>query len=486
MSKQYATLYDENVEARLVWSVFTYPEKIPDVAQIIMPHHLHIERYRWVYKAILELAKNGAEVAFNTVAERLIQDQGMKSGDASALLTQLAGAIPGKVHIETDALAVKGWWARRNMLALASKAAKLAQAEGLPIGESVETVKAQLDAIVDSYQESIGFFDGAVHQGSTWAELAETIGPVVWEWPGWLPRGFLTLVAGASGVGKSILLLRIAASYLRGDDWPDWTSYTGETGRVVWAETEAAQALNLERADTWGLPTDRIISPLGNPMDDFDLDDARHLAALSRTAKRDDVKLVIVDSLSGGHRRDERKSNAMMGIVKNMAQVARDTQKPFLLAHHIRKVGILDQAGEITLDMVRGSGAIVQPARLVWGVDKPDPNIDTKRMSVIKSNLARFPDPVGFSIDENGILFGGAPSRPVQESQLQRCKDFLRDILGGGAVSVADIEKEAEGRGLSLATTKRAKRDLGIQHVKPKGEKGWVWQFPIPSQGIEK
>jgi putative DNA primase/helicase len=409
----------------------------------------------------------------------------MKSDDATMLLSQLAEAIPGKVHIETDALAVKGWWARRSILELSSRAAQLAQAEGLPIGESVENVKAQIDAIAGSYQASLEFFDGAVHQGSTWAELAEIIGPIEWEWQSWLPRGFLTLVAGASGVGKSILLLRIAAVFLRGDPWPDGTPYTGDTGVICWCETEAAQALNLERAENWGLPVDRIISPLGSPMDDFDLDDTRHLAALARTAKRDDVRVIVIDSLSGGHRRDERKSNAMMGIVKNLAQVARDTEKPFMLSHHIRKAGLLDPTGEITLDMVRGSGAIVQLSRLVWGVDQPDPHTDAKRMSVVKSNLARFPEPIGLSIGDDGLIFVTAPAKPIQETQLQLCKDFLRDILDAGAMPVSDIEKELNGRGLSLATARRAKKALGIEHVKPKGPKVWVWQLPELSERFQ-
>ncbi|MCI0726797.1 MAG: AAA family ATPase, partial [Chloroflexi bacterium] len=49
---------------------------------------------------------------------------------------------------------------------------------------------------------------------SSWADLDERLDPVQWDWPGWLPRGFLTILAGEPGTGKSLLCLRLAACYL--------------------------------------------------------------------------------------------------------------------------------------------------------------------------------------------------------------------------------------------------------------------------------
>ena len=46
-------------------------------------------------------------------------------------------------------------------------------------------------------------------------------------------------------------------------------------------------------------------------------------------------------------------------------RLARDTGKPVLCTHHLRKKGLQD--GEaVTLDRLRGSSATVQTARLVW------------------------------------------------------------------------------------------------------------------------
>jgi len=45
--------------------------------------------------------------------------------------------------------------------------------------------------------------------------------PVNWLWPGRVPSGKLTLVAGDPGLGKSLVALDIAARVTRGLPWPD-------------------------------------------------------------------------------------------------------------------------------------------------------------------------------------------------------------------------------------------------------------------------
>jgi hypothetical protein len=40
-------------------------------------------------------------------------------------------------------------------------------------------------------------------------------------------------------------------------------------------------------------------------------------------------------------------------------------------------------------------------------MDLPDPaDPQTRRLSVVKNNLAPFPDPLGFRIDDHGLHFG--------------------------------------------------------------------------------
>ena len=56
---------------------------------------------------------------------------------------------------------------------------------------------------------------------STWDNLGNILAPIGWDWPGWLPRGFLTILASEPGAGKSLLCLHLAATYIENRPWPD-------------------------------------------------------------------------------------------------------------------------------------------------------------------------------------------------------------------------------------------------------------------------
>jgi putative DNA primase/helicase len=320
--------------------------------------------------------------------------------------------------------------------------------------------------------------DQAEEHPTTWEDIAHVVGPIEWEWKGWLAKGFLTIIASESGMGKSYLSLKIAACYLEGQDWPDGKPFTEERGAVLWCEAEAAQALNLDRAKQLRLPIDRIYTPLPDPLNDIDLGNQQHQKAILNLAHRPELKLIIVDSLRGAHRGDEDASD-IFGTVRWLAQLARDTVKPVILIHHLRKRGLTDTA-EITLDRLRGSSAIVQPARIVWALDRPDlTDHDTKRLSVIKSNLGKFPPPLGLTIDESGVHFGAVPEPPKIETQKDRATELLISLLEDEPVAASDIESAAKANGISTRTLNAAKAALGIVSVKTQGKNGrWMWSLP--------
>jgi hypothetical protein len=320
---------------------------------------------------------------------------------------------------------------------------------------------------------------------STWADIAGVLGPVQWAWDRWLAVGFLTMIAAGLELGKSNLALRIAACYLRGDPWPDGSPFTSPLAKVLWCETEAGQAMNLDRAKKWGLPLDRIITPFEDPLADVDLDDPDHRLAISDAAARDDVGYVVVDSLSGRSARDER--GAAFGEVTGwLASVARDVGKPASLTHHLRKRTPFDSDPkvEVTLEMVRGSTAVAQTCRTIWALSQPDPTSDWRCLNQIKNNLAAKPsDAIGMRITETGeVVFGAAPEAPHTETATGRAEDFLCGLLAAGAVPAAQVFSEADAAGISRPTLNRAKDKLQIVSMKP----GGVWHWSLPArEGME-
>jgi putative DNA primase/helicase len=192
------------------------------------------------------------------------------------------------------------------------------------VTEWMQKLDPQVAVLMQATMERRFAQDPTIPPGATWADLDSLIGPIQWRWKNWLPQGMLTIIAGELGVGKSIMALRIAACFLRGDPWPDGTPYTGETGAVLWCEAEAAQAINLSRAKAWGLPLDRIYTPFEDPMVDILLDDPNHREAIATVARREEVLLIVVDSLRGATRGDENSSETI-AITKWLAELARDT-----------------------------------------------------------------------------------------------------------------------------------------------------------------
>ena len=315
---------------------------------------------------------------------------------------------------------------------------------------------------------------------TTWDDMAGVIDPIEWAWRKWLPYGMLCIVAGSPATGKSTLALYIARVFIEGCRWPDGTPYKGGTGSVVWAEAEAAQAINLQRARDWGLPLDRLLTPLSDPLEDINLGDPEHLKSLTQKALLDDVRLVVVDSLRGSHRLDEN-SSLTIEVVHRLAKLAQLSEKPVLLLHHLRKQGKLD-GSEITIDRLRGSSAIVQPARVIWAIDTPDlRNPAVHRLKPIKNNLAPLAQAIGFTISATGIHFCEAPQRPTRKTKGEEAVEFLLAALADGERAASSVTDEADSEGIARKTLMRARKQLGIKPEKRSD--GWYWELPKAEQG---
>jgi putative DNA primase/helicase len=310
---------------------------------------------------------------------------------------------------------------------------------------------------------------------SNWATLQKVLGPIRWDWPGWLPCGFLTILASEPGAGKSLLCLRLAGSYLSNLPWPDGTPFAARPGQVLWCEAESSQALNLQRASSWGLDLSRIVTPVANPLYNFRLDNTRHFKALLHLAGLDAVSLIVLDSLRG-LRSSSARNMPLSDVLSSLADLARIVAKPVVLTHHLRKRSRLDDGRTLTLDRLLGSSAIAQTARIVWALDAPDPaHREHQRLSVIKSNLAPLPDPLGMSVDDRGPHFGPAPSPPNAYSELDSAVDFLGHLLAPGPLPANQVAARAAAVGLSPMTVRRAKRALAVVSLRLPGRPGWHW-----------
>ncbi|HHR85912.1 MAG TPA: hypothetical protein ENL23_06155 [Candidatus Acetothermia bacterium] len=141
----------------------------------------------------------------------------------------------------------------------------------------------------------------------------------------------------------------------------------------------------------------------------------------------------------------------------------------------------MERPGVVTLDRLRGSSAIVQPARVVLALDSPnrsDPNL--RRLSQVKNNLAKYPNPIGLEITDTGIFFKAAPEPPSLKKEIDRAQDFLIELLEKGPVSSTQVLKATKSAGFSKKTSDRAKKQLGV--ISKRKNDQWYWSLPERSQ----
>jgi hypothetical protein len=464
-------LYNLDAERDLLGSILVDPGVLGDVSLFL--DDFHDRRHQLIWRAIDEVSKNGG-VSILTVAEQLRKEKQYDDIGGMSYLTQLSTST--SFNTTGAERIIRDYSIRRQSLELTQTFARSI------IHNSANL--ADLDWMVlrlGKLREKIN--PNGVVNSSTWSDLDGVIGPILWEWPDWLARGFLNILVGMTGEGKSILALRICACYLLGWAWPDGSKFEGQPGNIIWCEAEAAQALNLARAKKWGLPIDRILNPLGDPLSDFRLNNQEHKDKLAFMAMRPDVGFIVVDSLSGADPTAEKSTEDTCNV-NWLAALARDTQKPIQLTHHLRKRNIFDKEGEVSLDRVRGISTILQYSRLIWALDTPDlTHKDNKRLAVIKSNLSKKPDPIGVTIDDHGVTFGDAPQAPHIETVTDKASDILMSLLRKEPVQAEKIQVEIEGAGISWISAKRAKKSLGIVSVK-KADGKWYWSLPAGDEGI--
>jgi putative DNA primase/helicase len=62
---------------------------------------------------------------------------------------------------------------------------------------------------------------------------------------------------------------------------------------------------------------------------------------------------------------------------------------------------------------------------------------------------------------------------------LREATEFLQERLANGPGKVKEITEEAEANGITSATLRRAKRELGIKSHKGKSvDAEWLWELP--------
>jgi hypothetical protein len=326
---------------------------------------------------------------------------------------------------------------------------------------------------------------------------------VSWLWPGYVPLGHVTLVAGRPGVGKSFLCLDIAARVSTGRYWPGSIDRALEGMAIMITSEDDPASVIRPRMEAAGAKLHKIILLRGtiitNPEGKrhkvpFTLADVDILRQTLLQAQ--DCRLVIIDPVGSYLGQvDAFRDNEVRALLEPLAQLAGEFQVAVVIVTHTRKA-----LAAFADDMPLGSRAFVGLARSVLHVCTAPDNPERRLLLPGKMNLAGRQPGLAFRIagtparlewesdpvwdmraDDVVCGMGRQSDRGPEPEARARAAEWLADLLRPGPMAVAAIQAEAKAAGLAWRTVRRAQEGLGVVvRRRGFGSAGtWEWALPI-------
>lgn len=321
-------------------------------------------------------------------------------------------------------------------------------------------------------------------------ELAPTLRPVEWLWPLWIPRGMISLLGAVPGAGKSYVALDLARRVIESSTFPDHTPVPVSGANVIYVDAEVIPQLINERVKAWGMDSRRFYLMYPKLGEMLDLGETEYQERLIEMVYELKPALVVVDSLSSINSKGENNVEDVRRVLGFLNVLANDYNCGLLLIHHLRKRGAAPVADLLTIDDFRGSSHIIAMSRSVLGLSviqtgpEPDRN-GPRRLESVKTNLGPYPEPIGVEfrpLHPSGVMlhYGDAPEEYREPTKLDRCMEWLREILeeAGEPMKPKEIIELGEEADFSRGTIYGARKQLGSEISDTEGRRSptncWV------------
>lgn len=284
-----------------------------------------------------------------------------------------------------------------------------------------------------------------------------------WLWPGWIPHGETTILVGQQGAGKSAFSLYLADCVANSAPLPDGSIIPEQMG-VLWVETEGRFAENVRRARAWHIDTQRIYTPSNDLRKVIDLNRPEDRALIRTHARRDDIGLLVLDSL-GGSLMDENDASAKK-VLQGMSVLAQETDTTLLIIHHLRKQQKHVKGHQSpTLDDVRGHGGITQFAPSVLAIDY-DGTEGPRFLYPLKMNLAALQPSLTFVMENQGLRWNEATADQVRRQVIQETVQWLTELIKPAPVTIKEVKATANDEGRDWDIVKEAINFPTIRTIK--------------------
>jgi hypothetical protein len=314
-----------------------------------------------------------------------------------------------------------------------------------------------------------------------------------WLWEPYVPAGAVTLLTGATGVGKTYLSLALSAAVTRGRPVnlpPDIAASAGMSLTpagvlylTVGNDPEQFLRPRFDKLDgdaerlrvIRGFDSEREVLAYG-ALQTHELSES-----LPFLLQKHQVRLLVIDPFETYLACNRGKTTERsLELIELLSRLAEDHRCGVLLVGSTRPEARLSAA-------VRSA--------LVAGL-APGNLHGERALLQVKSNLGPVGRPLGYAIEagdvlcwrgETGVSDAGLllPEEDTQRrTALREAMEFLLRELAAGPVPAVRIRQAAKDVGISLTTLKRAKAHLGVLSDKD-GQAKWDWSLANSSAQLE-
>lgn len=328
--------------------------------------------------------------------------------------------------------------------------------------------------------------------------------PIQWLWPGWLPLGKMTILAGAGGCGKTTLTLALISTITTDGIFPDGTKCEN-SGKVLIYSTEDDPADTLKPrliANGADINQVSIIAGCTNQKGEIvHFDPVKDFPKIESYVKANpDLKLLMIDPIISAVSGDMNKANDVRRSLQPLVDLASQYSFSILGITHFAKGSM----GNNPADRILGSQAFSALPRMAWCAARREVEGDyilaraKSNNTTLEGGILYQIEPVEIlneiettKINWLGVIDGTASellntaesSNREKKSKSVEAQEFLiRELSVVDKMLSTDIEAKAIKCDIKHMTLRRAREKLGVNHFKGDGENKWFYSLPKKSE----
>ena len=353
----------------------------------------------------------------------------------------------------------------------------------------------------------------------------DTVQPtrVEYLWKPYLPRGRPVGLVGDPGVGKSALVMKIAAHVTTGLAFPSLLDgvipedFPPRNVLFFTAEDDLADTLR-PRLEANGGDAAKLGHVTSRLRDSTTIVTMQDLDLIGEALETHRPALLVFDPIQSflGRAVDMNKANETRPVLDALASLCKEYDCTTLFVRHIGKAH-----QEKTTSLGLGSIDITANFRsvLVLGYDPDNPKGPRRILAHAKSNTARLGGSIAYKIVSSEMVFAqddgelltveaprldwdgassfnaadlmspGMQSVEEETSALQQARVFLAEVLDDGPMLKEDLDAACKEAGVTERTLRRAKTLLGVKARRRETEglafKEWPYEWYLSGEGTE-